>query len=69
MYFLDITCKSIIGDNGCTELRAILMLMFVRTGDFFAFVYKSIPSTFLGAFTFFLFYEMGSLIRAFAAHM
>ena len=34
MYFLDITCKSIIGDNDCTELRALLMLMFVRTVDF-----------------------------------
>ena len=25
MYFLDITCKSIIGDNDCTELRVLLM--------------------------------------------
>ena len=31
--FLDITCKSIIDDNDCTELRALLMLMFVRTVD------------------------------------
>ena len=34
VYFLDFTCKSIIGDNDCTELRAFLMLMFVRTVDF-----------------------------------
>ena len=34
VYFLDITCKSIIGDNDCTELRALLMLMFVRAVDF-----------------------------------
>ena len=34
MYYLDITYKSIIGDNGCTELRALLMLMFVRIIDF-----------------------------------
>ena len=34
VHFLDITCKSIIGDNDCTELRALLMLMFVRTVDF-----------------------------------
>ena len=34
MYFLDITCKSIIGDNDCTEVRALLKLMFVKTVDF-----------------------------------
>ena len=32
VYFLDSTCKSIIGDNDCTELRALLI--FVRTVDF-----------------------------------
>ena len=31
VHFLDITCKSIIGDNDCTELRVLLKLMFVRT--------------------------------------
>ena len=34
VYFLNIKCKSIIGDNDSTELRALLMLMFVRTYDF-----------------------------------
>ena len=34
VHFLDITWKSIIGDNDYTELRALLMLMFVRTFDF-----------------------------------
>ena len=34
MYFLDITCKSMIGSNDCTELRAFLMLTFARTVDF-----------------------------------
>ena len=33
VYFLDITCKPIIGDNDRTELRVSLMLMFVRTVD------------------------------------
>ena len=37
VYFLDITCKSFIDDNDCTELRALLMIMFVRTVDFFLF--------------------------------
>ena len=31
--------KSIISDNDCTELGALLMLMFVRTVDLFACVY------------------------------
>ena len=48
--FLDITCKSIISDNDCTELSVLLMLMFARTVDFLC-VYWSIPSTFFGAFT------------------
>ena len=34
MYFPDITCKSIIGVNDSTELKALLMLVFVRTVDF-----------------------------------
>ena len=34
VHILDITCKSVIDDNDCTELRALLMLMFVRTVDF-----------------------------------
>ena len=38
MHFLDITCKSIIGDNDCTEIRGLLMLMFVRAIDIFACV-------------------------------
>ena len=33
MQFLDITCKSVIGDNNCTEIRGLFMLMFVRTVD------------------------------------
>ena len=46
MYFLDITCKSIIGDNDCTELRALLMLMFVRTVDFLRVSINQYPQHF-----------------------
>ena len=63
MYFLDITCKYIIGDNDCTELRAILMLMFVRTVDFFACVYQSIPSTYLALLHNFLFTRWAVLLK------
>ena len=46
MYFLDITCKSIIGDHDCTELRALLMLMFVRTVDFLRVSINQYPQHF-----------------------
>ena len=46
MHFLDITCKSIIGDNACTELRALLMLMFVRTVDFLRVSINQYPQHF-----------------------
>ena len=46
-----ITCKYIIGDNECTELRALLMLMFVRTVDFLRVSINQYPQHFLGAFT------------------
>ena len=39
VHFLDITCKSITGDNDCTEKRRLLMRMCVRTVDIFACVY------------------------------
>ena len=41
-----ITCKSIIGDNDCTELRALLMLMFVRTVDFLRVSINQYPEHF-----------------------
>ena len=65
MHFLDITCKSIIGDNECAEIRSLLMLMFIRTVDIFACVYCSIPSAFLGAFTYFLFMRWAVLLEPF----
>ena len=46
VYFLDITCKSIIGDNNCTELRALLMLMFIRTVDFLRVSINQYPQHF-----------------------
>ena len=46
VYFLDITCKSIIGDNDRTELRALLMLMFVRTIDFLRVSLNQYPHLF-----------------------
>ena len=47
VYFLDITCKSIIGDNDyCTELRALLMLMYVRTVDFLRVSINQYPQHF-----------------------
>ena len=39
-------CKSIIGDNDCTELRALLMLMFVRTVDFLRVSINQYPQHF-----------------------
>ena len=36
---IDITYKSIIGGNDCTEISGLLMLIFVRTVDIFACVY------------------------------
>ena len=55
MYFLDITCKSIIGDNDCTELRALLMLMFVRTVDFLRVSINQYPQHFCALLHNFLF--------------
>ena len=47
-HFLVISCKSIIVANGCTEQSSLLMLNnVIRTVDFLACVYKSIPSTFV----------------------
>ena len=46
MYFLDITCKSIIGDNDYTELRALLMLMFIITVDFLRVSINQYPQHF-----------------------
>ena len=46
MYFLDITRKSIIGDNVCTELKALLMLMFVRADDFLGVSINQYPQQF-----------------------
>ena len=46
VYFLDITCKSIIGDNDSTEFRALLMLMFVRTFDFLRVSINQYPQHF-----------------------
>ena len=45
------TCKSIIGDNDCTELRAFLMLMFVRIVVFFCMCLLINTLNILGAFT------------------
>ena len=46
VHFLDITCKSIIGNNDCTELRALLMLMFVRKVDFLSVSINQYPQHF-----------------------
>ena len=46
MYFLDITRKSIIGDNDCTELRALLMLMFVYRSWFLHLSINKYPQHF-----------------------
>ena len=46
MYFLDITCKSIIGDNERTDIRALLMLKFVRTVDFLLVSINQYPQHF-----------------------
>ena len=50
VHFLDITCKSIIGDNDCTELRDLLMLMIVRIVDFCVCLLTNTLNI-LGAFT------------------
>ena len=55
MFFLDITCKSIIGDNDCTELRALLMLMFVRTVAFLRVSINQYPQHFWALLHNFLF--------------
>ena len=63
MYFLDITCKSIIGDNDCTELRALLMLMFVRTVDFLRVSINQYPQHFWALLLNFLFTRWSVLLE------
>ena len=63
MYFPDITCKSIIGDNDCTELRALLMLMFVRTVDFLRVSINQYPQHFWALLHNFLFTRWSVLLE------
>ena len=63
MYFLDITCKSIIGDNDCTELRALLMLMFVITVDFLRVSINQYPKHFWALLQNFLFTRWAVLLE------
>ena len=63
MYFLDITCKSIIGDKDCTELRALLMLMFVRTVDFLRVSIDQYPQHFWARLHNFLFTRWAVLLK------
>ena len=63
MYFLDITCKYIIGDNDCTELRALLMLMFVRTVDFLGVSIYQYPQHFWALLHNFLFKRWAVLLE------
>ena len=65
MYFLDITCKSIIGDNDCTELRALLMLKFVRTVDFLRVSINQYPQYFWAVLHNFLFTRWAVLLEPF----
>ena len=65
MYFLDITCKSIIGDNDCTELRALLMLKFVRTVDFLRVSINQYPQHFWAVLHNFLFTRWAVLLEPF----
>ena len=65
MYFLDITCKSIIGDNDCTELRADLMLKFVRTVDFLHVSVNQYPQHFWAVLHNFLFTRWAVLLEPF----
>ena len=63
VYFLDITCKSIIGGNDCTELRALLMLMFVRTVDFLCVSINQYPQHFWALLHNFLFTRWAVLLE------
>ena len=63
MYFLDITCNSIIGDNDCTELRALLMLMFARTDDFLRVSINQYPQNFWALLHNFLFTRWAVLLK------
>ena len=63
MYFLDITCKSIIGDNDCTELRALLLVMFVRTVDFLRVSINQYPQHFWAFLHNFLFTRCAVLLE------
>ena len=63
MYFLDITCKSIISDNDCTAFKALLMLMFVRTVDFLRVSINQYPQHFWALLHNFLFMRWAVLLE------
>ena len=63
VYFLDITCKSIIGDNDCTELRVLLRLMFVITVDFLRVFINPYPQHFWSLLHNFLFTRWSVLLE------
>ena len=63
MYFLDITCKSIIGDNDYTELSALSMLMFMRTVYFLCVSTNQYPQHFWALLNNFLFMRWAVLLK------
>ena len=62
MNFPDITCKSIIGVNDSTELRALLMLVFVRTVDLLHVSINQYPQHFWALLHNFLFTRSSVLL-------
>ena len=62
MYFQDIKCKSIIGVNDSTELRALIMLVFVRTVDFLHVSINQYPQHFWALLHDFLFTRSSVLL-------
>ena len=63
MHFLDITCKSTIGDNDFTEIRGLSMLMFVRAFDFLRVFIYQYPQHFWALLHNFLFTKWAVLLE------